>query len=90
MFKRGSALGRSCGKQLHATAMTAKCHTKTGSAAQAARPIQNDNITPTDYYMENSTLGMLTPFSIFKYVEIGTGEHLMNIKLVLFLFMFII
>jgi len=36
--------------------------------------IENDNITPTPFYMENSTLGMLTPFSIFKYVEPGTGR----------------
>ena len=36
--------------------------------------IEDDNITPTPYYMENSTLGMLTPFSIFKYVDINTGR----------------
>ncbi|MDC0187509.1 hypothetical protein OAJ08_04955 [Candidatus Nitrosopelagicus sp.] len=36
--------------------------------------IENDNITPTDYYMKNSALGMLTPFSIFKYVEPNTGR----------------
>ena len=36
--------------------------------------IENDNITPTEFYMENTTLGMLTPFSIYKYVEIGTGS----------------
>ena len=41
---------------------------------QVSKYIQNDNITPTDYYMENSTLGMLTPFSIFKYVEPNTGR----------------
>ena len=39
-----------------------------------SKMIENDNMTPTPYYMENSTLGMLTPFSIFKYVEPGTGR----------------
>ena len=41
---------------------------------QVSKYIQDDNITPTPYYMENSTLGMLTPFSIFKYVEPNTGR----------------
>ena len=41
---------------------------------QVSKLIEDDNITPTPYYMENTTLGMLTPFSIFKYVEIGTGR----------------
>ena len=41
---------------------------------QVSKYVQNDNITPTDYYMENSTLGMLTPFSIFKYAEPNTGR----------------
>ena len=41
---------------------------------QVSKYIQDDNITPTDYYMEESTLGMLTPFSIFKYVEPNTGR----------------
>ena len=41
---------------------------------QVSKFIQDDNITPTDYYMENSTLGMLTPFTIFKYVEANTGR----------------
>ena len=31
-----------------------------------------DNMTPTPYFMENSTLGKLMPFSIFKYVEFET------------------
>ena len=39
-----------------------------------SKMIEDDSITPTPYYMENTTLGMLTPFSIFKYVEIGTGR----------------
>jgi len=41
---------------------------------QVSKYIQNDNITPTDYYMGKSTLGLLTPFSIFKYVEPNTGR----------------
>ena len=41
---------------------------------QVSKYIQDDNITPTDYYMEKSTLGLLTPFSIFKYVEPNTGR----------------
>ena len=41
---------------------------------EVSKYIQNDNITPTDYYMEKSTLGLLTPFSIFKYVEPNTGR----------------
>ena len=41
---------------------------------QVSKFIQNDNITPTDYYMKNSALGMLTPYSIFKYVEPNTGR----------------
>jgi len=36
--------------------------------------IENDNITPTKYFMESSTLGVLTPYSIFKYVEPNTGR----------------
>ena len=41
---------------------------------QVSKYIQDDNITPTDYYMKKSTLGMLTPFSIYKYVEPNTGR----------------
>ena len=41
---------------------------------QVSKYIQDDNITPTDYYMEKSTLGLLTPFSIFTYVEPNTGR----------------
>ena len=41
---------------------------------QVSKYLENDNITPTEYYMENSTLGVLTPFSIYKYVEPGTGR----------------
>ncbi|MDC0159488.1 hypothetical protein OAJ55_02250 [Candidatus Nitrosopelagicus sp.] len=31
-----------------------------------------DNMTPTSFFMENSTLGKLMPFSIYKYVEFET------------------
>ena len=41
---------------------------------EISKYIQNDNITPTDYFMKNSTLGQLIPFSIFKYVEPNTGR----------------
>jgi dolichyl-diphosphooligosaccharide--protein glycosyltransferase len=41
---------------------------------QVSKIIENDNITPTKFYMENSTLGMLTPFTIYKYVEPNTGR----------------
>ncbi len=41
---------------------------------QMSRYVEDDNITPTKYYMENTTLGMLTPFTIFKYVEPNTGR----------------
>ena len=41
---------------------------------QVSKMVENDNITPTKFYMENTALGMLTPFSIFKYVEVNTGR----------------
>ena len=41
---------------------------------QISKYIESDNITPTKFYMENTTLGMLTPFTIFKYVEPNTGR----------------
>jgi len=41
---------------------------------QVSNYVQSDNISPTDFYMENSTLGMLTPFSLYKYVEPNTGK----------------
>jgi len=41
---------------------------------QVSKYVEDDNITPTDYYMKKSTLGMLTPFTIFKYVEPNTGR----------------
>ncbi|MDC0171664.1 hypothetical protein OAK02_02430 [Candidatus Nitrosopelagicus sp.] len=39
-----------------------------------SKMVEDDKITPTKFYMEQSALGMLTPFSIYKYVEIGTGR----------------
>tara|TARA_Y100001936_G_scaffold166489_1_gene162721 strand:- start:11 stop:1147 length:1137 start_codon:yes stop_codon:yes gene_type:complete len=41
---------------------------------QMSKYVEDDNITPTKFYMENTTLGMLTPFTIYKYVEPGTGR----------------
>ena len=41
---------------------------------QLFKYVESDNITPTKYYMENSTLGALTPFSIYKYVQPNTGK----------------
>ena len=41
---------------------------------QVSKMVENDNITPTKFFMENTTLGMLTPFSIYKYVEPNTGR----------------
>jgi len=41
---------------------------------QMSKYIEDDNITPTKFYMENTTLGMLTPFTIYKYVEPNTGR----------------
>ena len=41
---------------------------------QVSKMVENDNITPTKFYMEKTTLGMLTPFSIYKYVEPNTGR----------------
>jgi len=41
---------------------------------QVSKYIESDNITPTNFYMNNTTLGMLTPYSIFKYVDPGSGR----------------
>ena len=41
---------------------------------QVSKMVEDDNITPTKFYMENTALGMLTPFSIYKYVEPNTGR----------------
>jgi len=37
-----------------------------------AKFTENDNMTPTSFFMENSTLGKLMPFSIYKYVDFET------------------
>jgi dolichyl-diphosphooligosaccharide--protein glycosyltransferase len=36
--------------------------------------LEYDGITPTPYFMENSTLGKLIPFSIFKHVDPDTSK----------------
>ena len=36
--------------------------------------LESDGNTPTPFFMENSTLGKLIPFSIFKYVEVDTSR----------------
>jgi dolichyl-diphosphooligosaccharide--protein glycosyltransferase len=36
--------------------------------------LEIDGITPTPYFMENSTLGKLIPFSIFKHVDPNTSR----------------
>ncbi len=36
--------------------------------------LEYDGITPTPYFQENSTLGKLIPFSVFKYVEPNTSR----------------
>ena len=41
---------------------------------EASKFLEYDGITPTKYFMENSTLGNLMPFSIFKYVDSTTNR----------------
>ena len=48
------------------------------SGFQVSKFIQDDNITPTQYFMENSTLGLMMPYSIIKYVEPNTGRTFDN------------
>jgi len=36
--------------------------------------LEYDGMTPTPYFMENSTLGKLIPFSVFKYVDPNTSR----------------
>jgi len=36
--------------------------------------LEYDGITPTPYFMENSTLGKLIPFSVFKHVDPNTSR----------------
>ena len=38
--------------------------------------IENDHVTATPYFQENSTLGKLIPFSVYKYVEFGTNLNI--------------
>jgi len=44
------------------------------SGHQVSKFIQNDNISPTQHFMDNSTLGQLIPYSIIRYVEPNTGR----------------
>ena len=48
------------------------------SGHQSSKFIHDDNITPTQYFMENSTLGQMIPYSIIKYVEPNTGRTFDN------------
>tara|TARA_Y100000590_G_scaffold434119_1_gene551957 strand:- start:1064 stop:3343 length:2280 start_codon:yes stop_codon:yes gene_type:complete len=48
---------------------------------QVSKFIQNDNISPTKFFMEYTTLGKLIPFSVFKYVEPNTGRTFDNYSL---------
>ena len=36
--------------------------------------VESDGMVPTPYFMENSTLGKLIPFSVYKFVEVNTGR----------------
>ena len=40
----------------------------------ASKFIQDDGLTPKPYFQENSTLGKLIPFSVFKYVDMNTDQ----------------
>ncbi len=44
------------------------------SNRQVSQYVQSDGITPTQYLMEETLFGKLTPFSIIKYVEPNTGR----------------
>ena len=41
---------------------------------QVSKYIESDNISPTPYFLENSTLGTLIPFDILRYVQSNTGK----------------
>jgi dolichyl-diphosphooligosaccharide--protein glycosyltransferase len=43
------------------------------SSYEPSKFLEYDGITPTPYFMENSTLGKLIPFSIFKHVDPDTN-----------------
>jgi len=45
---------------------------------QASTYVHDDNISPTNYYMENSTLAQLIPYKILKFVEPNTGRTFDN------------
>ena len=36
--------------------------------------VEPDGVTPNDYFMENSTLGKLMPFSIYAFVDPNTNR----------------
>tara|TARA_B110000263_G_scaffold232573_1_gene228736 strand:- start:457 stop:774 length:318 start_codon:yes stop_codon:yes gene_type:complete len=40
----------------------------------ASKFIQDDGLTPRPYFMENSALGKLIPFSIFKYADMNSDR----------------
>jgi len=44
------------------------------SDQQPSKFIMDDGVTPTNYFMENTLLGKLIPFSIVKFVEPNTGR----------------
>ena len=41
---------------------------------QVSKYVESDNITPTPYFLEKSTLGTLIPFEILRYVQPNTGK----------------
>jgi dolichyl-diphosphooligosaccharide--protein glycosyltransferase len=41
---------------------------------ESSKFLEYDGLTPTPYFQENSTLGKLIPFSIFKYVDPNTSK----------------
>ena len=47
---------------------------------QVSRFIQEDSMTPTPFFMENSTLGNLIPYSIVTYVDLDTGKTYDNYR----------
>jgi len=44
------------------------------SGHQVSKYVEDDNVTPTPYFLENSTLGHMIPFSIIKYIDTNTGR----------------
>ena len=41
---------------------------------QVSKFVESDNVTPTPYFHEKSTLGNLIPFEILRYVQMNTGK----------------